>query len=798
MLVSFKWLKEFVEIDDNPIEFGDKMTMSGTKVETITPVSETVEGIVAGKINKIDQHPDADRLVVCTVDIGQPETLTIVTSATNVFEGAVVPIAVIGSRIADGTKMKKAKFRGIESFGMFCSVEELGMDTTLFSDEIKNGIYILPEETAIGTDMKSLVWVDDTIIDFELTANRADCQSIYGIAREAAATLNKPILPIALYQDSAAKTDQTIDDFLSVSVENEELCSRYTAKLLKVKKIEASPLWMQVKLLNSGVRPINNIVDVTNYVMLEMGQPLHAFDYDSLKSKELVVKTTEKDKTVVTLDGQKRPIDNTILMITNGTYPVAIAGIMGGENSEIKDATEYVVLESACFDKTSVRRSAKKMGLRTEASARFEKGISPELAEKASRRATALLLEIGACDVIDGFIDLHKALPAPVEIEINPTWINQFIGIDLSAKEMMDILNRLFLKTTLISEDKINVEIPAYRQDLVIREDIAEEIARIYGYNNIPSTIMGGTTLIGGKTIEQSYESLMTELLMSCGYNQTLTTSFTGKTAIEALNMGIEDQELVKIMNPLGEDSAIMRPTLIGEQLNIINLNYNRKNSKGRFFEIANTYHVNDDPAELPHQVKKMVISGYGDMDYFDIKGVVELLLKQSHITDARFLLEGPDLFHPGRKATIKVEDTIVGVIGEIHPLVVKAVSLPKRTYVCELNMDVLQELKSSDIKFVELPKFPGSSRDIAVVLDQAIPAEDIERTILSHNTGIIENVELFDIYTGEQVDPGKKSLAYSISFRRSDRTLKEDDISPVMDAILSDLAEQYHAQLRD
>ncbi|MDO4288924.1 MAG: phenylalanine--tRNA ligase subunit beta, partial [Eubacterium sp.] len=696
MLVSLNWLKEYVHIDQDPVAFGDILTMSGTKVETIEAVSDVVSGIVTGKITKIEKHPDADKLQVCTLDMGDGGERVVITSATNVFEGAVVPVAVEGAVIASGTKMGATEFRGVMSYGMFCSVEELGMNTDLFSPEVKNGIYILPEGTEPGLDVKSLLWVDDTIIDVELTANRGDCQSIYGIAREAAAALNEKVAPVELYPEETPV--DAIEGLLKVGVETER-CPRYVAKMFKVKKIEPSPLWMQLKLLNSGVRPINNIVDVTNYVMLELGQPLHAFDYKSLNSDTIVVKTDNPEKTVVTLDDKERAIDPSMMMITNGSYPVAVAGVMGGANSEITEATEYVVLESACFDKTSVRLTSKKLGLRTEASGRYEKGIYPNLAMTAARRATYLFEKIGACEVLPGIIDVYKNPTTQREIEVDTAWINRFIGIDISEDEMADIFRRLFLEVTKKGAGILSVKVPDYRQDLEIKEDLAEEIARIYGYNNIPSTIMGGTTLVGGKTPVQKYQDMLQAFLIGAGYYQTLTTSFTSVNRIAAMNIDA-DEDLVRIINPLGEENSIMRNTLMGHQLEVISVNNNHKNPRGRFFEFAKTYHKNPDAAALPIEEKHLVISGYGDMDYFDLKGVVELLLDRSGITGAVFTLDGPGVYHPGRKAVITVGDQVVGHLGEIHPVVVKSYNLPKRAYACELNFDALAELQKSDIKF--------------------------------------------------------------------------------------------------
>ncbi len=792
MLVSLNWLKEYVNITADPYEFGEILTMSGTKVETLHIVSENIERIMTGKIKKIERHPNADKLVVCTIDMGDADRV-IITGAKNVFEGAIVPVVLDGGVIANGTKIGVTDFRGVDSYGMLCSIEELGMDTGLFAKEIMDGIFILPENTKLGMDLKELLWLDDVIIDVELTANRSDCQSIVGIAKEAAAALDLPMNHYELYDQE--EKNSKIEECLTVDVKN-KACSRYVAKMLKVKCIEPSPLWMQVKLLNSGVRPINNIVDVTNYVMLELGQPLHAFDYDSLHSKEIVVDMT-KETTMVTLDDKERAIDESMLMITNGKYPVAIAGVMGGLNSEITDSTTYIVLESACFNKSSVRLTAKKLGLRTEASARFEKGVDPELAIEAARRTTYLLEKIGACDVIEGIIDVY---PNPVEINTIPLdieWVNQFIGISLSEIEMTKILRRL--QFTVISNDTgmIMVEVPSFRQDVVAKEDLAEEVARIYGYSKIPSTIMGGETMIGGRTFTQCYDDQLKMFLVGQGYYETLTSSFTSEKRLKGLNIE-RPKNLVVLINPLGEENSLMRQSLIGHQLEVISLNYNRNNPYGLFFEVSNTYEKNSLDAALPIEKKKLVLSSYGRDDYFGLKGMVELILENAGIDKPSFILGGSEVFHPGRKANIFVKGHKIGEIGEIHPIVVKNYELPKRTYVCELSLMEITTLAQRDRKFKELPKFPGSNRDLAIQVKDSVPAAQVKEIIQNNGGDILESIELFDVYTGEQIPDGYKSLAYALNFRHIERTLNDDDINPVIENILRELNTSLDAQLRE
>ncbi len=792
MLVSLNWLKEYVNIDMEPNDLGEALTMSGTKVETMTIVSGEIENIVTGKIKAIEAHPDADKLVICTIDFGDYER-RIVTAAKNVFAGAVVPVALDRAVLADRRRISNSSFRGVLSQGMLCSVEELGMDKDLFSKEVTEGIYILPENTKVGQDIKELLWLNDIVIVVELTANRPDCQSVYGLAREIAATLDTPLKTFPIYDRKEDKNE--IANHLSISIDN-DACLRYVAKMMRVKKIEPSPLWMQLKLINSGVRPINNIVDTTNYVMLELGQPLHAFDYDRLGSKEIVVKTTN-DKKITTLDDKERSIDDSMLMITNGRRPLAIAGVMGGANSEITEDTQLIVLESACFDKNSIRQTAKELCLRTEASSRFEKGVDPELALTAALRASFLLEEIGAVEIIDGLIDVYKKVPLKNGISLDTNWVNGFIGIDLTKAEMGSILERLFFDVKDVPNHHLSVIPPSFRKDVRIKEDLAEEIARIYGYNKIPSTIMGGETLVGEKTSEQKYEVLLKQLLVGQGYYETLSSSFTSDNRVENLNQGLANN-VIRLINPLGEENSLMRQSLIGHQLEIIGHNYHQNISRGRFFELANTYRQASDPNDLPIQEKKLVLSAYGESDFFDLKGVIELIFNESGIEDYEFISGAGELFHPGRKAEVFVQSEKIGEIGEIHPLVIKHYNLPARCYVCELSMDQLFSAKKQLIRYQELPKYPGSARDLAIVLKEDIPASAVAKIIKEEAGELLESLELFDVYTGEQVADKYKSLAYSLYFRHYGRTINDEDINPRLVDILDALKNKLDAKLRE
>ncbi len=793
MLVSLNWLKDFVDIDVTPKELEAILTDSGTKVETFETVNENEKGIVAGKILEIKKHPEADRLFVCTVNVGEKEPLTIITSAKNVFEGALVPVAVEGSILADGTEIKNTEFFGIKSQGMFCSVEELGMNKDLFQKEITEGIYILPEDfVEPGTELRAPLWIDDKIYDIELTANRGDCQSVLGIAKETAAALDTSFRPLNFVQD---KEGDEISDYLKVEVLSDE-CPRYTARMFKVKKIEDSPMWMQLRLLNSGVRPINNIVDVTNYVMLEMGQPLHAFDYESIGTDEIVVRTGNTEKTVTTLDEKERPINEEMLMITNGQKPIAVAGIMGGLNSEIKEDTKLVVLESANFDKTSIRKTSKDLGLRTESSARYEKGIYPELAAEASARAAYLFEEIGAATPIEGFIDIVRVENPnkDIEIELDIDWLNKFLGTDLKLQDVREYLNRLFLGTEL-KDNKLVVRIPPDRQDLRIKEDLAEEVARLYGYNNIPLTIMSGDTYIGERTKEQRIEDLVTDILIGLGSDQTMTTSFIGPSKLKSY--GFNDWEKTVIINPLGEESSLMRPSLLPHQLEVIAINQNRGNQEGSLFEIQKTYHEEKTDG-LPSERKDLVLTEFGkDRSFYDLKGKLEEIFDHLGIRDVRYIPEGSEIFHPGRKAKIKVGDLEFGQIGEIHPATLKENGIAGPVIEAELSFDRLCELADETIAYEDLPKFPDSTRDLALVVGKEILSADLIDTIKHEGGDLLESVNLFDVYTGSPIPEDKKSLAYTLVFRHPEKTLTDQEVNEKIEKILNALSLEYNAELR-
>ncbi|MFZ7120380.1 MAG: phenylalanine--tRNA ligase subunit beta [Eubacteriaceae bacterium] len=796
MLVSLNWLKEFVELDNvENDEIIERMTMSGTKVEGIEELGERVSGVVVGKIISITRHPDADKLVVTKVDVGN-KTLQIVTGANNINEGDYIPVALIGAKLND-TKIKKSKLRGIESHGMMCSAEELGANTSLLPKEDTNGIYILKEQYPLGIDVKPILGLDDKIIEFELTANRSDCMCIIGISREVSATFNKHlVLPVIEVNEQKEK----IDDYLNVEIEDDVLCPRYVARMMDIKKIEPSPYWMQKKLINSGVRPINNIVDVTNYVMLEMGQPLHAFDYKKLQSKDILVRTAKNNEEIITLDSVKRELDENMLVITNGTVPVGIAGVMGGENSEIDNNTDIIVLESACFDKKSIRHTSKKLGLRSEASSRYEKGVDSDLAGLAIERAAQLLEELNAAEVLNGKIDVYKNKKNKKRLSVSINWINEFIGINISGDEMKEYLERLFVEVEIDGEN-LEVIIPTFRPDLVIKEDIAEEVARLFGYNNIPNTIMRGATSQGRRNNKHILTNKIKSLLCGKGFYEVLTYSFTSKNRLEALNLD-KDNPLskgIKLINPLGEENSLMRPTLIPGMLQVISHNYNRNENEGLFFETAVVYNSIADLGEkLPNEEKKISIGVYGEKDFFDMKGYIEQVVEKAGINcKLEYLRSELSMFHPERSAKIIMNNEEVGVFGEVHPIVVENYDLPERTYICELNLEKIYNYSDTHISFTELPKYPGISRDIALLVEKNITCKDIEDIIKENSEGLLEDIKLFDVYQGKQIKNGYKSIAYSLIFRAKDRTLTDKEINHIFNKIINEAKNKLDAQLR-
>ncbi|KIN82398.1 phenylalanine--tRNA ligase subunit beta [Clostridium botulinum] len=793
MKVPVKWLNDYIDINISPKELGDRLTLSGSKVEEVVTTGDEIQNVVTGKIVEIRKHPDADKLSICQVDIGKEENIQIVTAATNMKEMDIIPVALHGSTLHGGLKIKKGKLRGEVSNGMFCSEEELG----LAGDEPVYGLMILEQDTPIGEDIKKVLKMESSIIEFEITSNRPDCLSVIGIARETAATLNKKYtIPVVEF---SPKCSESIKDSLKVEVKD-TLCRRYMARGIKNVKVEQSPGWMQERLLEAGVRPINNIVDITNFVMLELGQPMHAFDRKEIKTNTIVVERAKEGEKFITLDETERELDVDILNIKDGDRTVAIAGIMGGLNSEVKEDTKEIILECANFDGTNIRISSKKLGLRTEASSRFEKDLDPNLVELAMDRACKLIQELGAGEVMEGSVDVYENKLEPHMLEVDSNWINKFLGTNISKEEMQECLDRLDLNTEIKGEI-LEIHVPTFRSDLNIKEDIAEEIARIYGYNNIPITTIKSVTMQAGKNEKQHLDDKVIETLMASGLNQSISYSFVSPKVFEKINLK-EDSNLrkvVKIKNPLGEDFSIMRTTTIPSMMEALSRNYSRNNDYASLFEIGKIYIPKEDSTELPEEKNIVTIGLYGAVDYFNLKGIVENMLGGLGIDNYKLKRQEENpTFHPGRTAELYIKKDYVGILGEIHPDVQDNYDIEERCYVAELNLDVLYKHSNVKKEYSQLPKFPAVTRDIAVIVDDTVLVQEIENIIKNGGGNILESIHLFDVYKGKQIPEGKKSIAYSIVYRNAQRTLKDSEVNKVHDKIVRTLEHKLGAQLRD
>lgn len=791
MKVPFNWLKDYVDVNIDAKELGDRLTLSGSALEEVITQGDVIKNIVTGKIVEITQHPDADKLKVCQVDIGT-ETIQIVTAATNMKEQDIVPVALHKSILADGTEIKKGKLRGVVSNGMFCSEEELG----IAGDEPVHGLMILPADAPLGRDIKEYLNLNKSILDFDITSNRPDCLSMVGMARETAATLGTSYkMPNLNYE---VKTSENINDKIKVEV-RDSLCRRYMARGVKNVKIMPSPGWMQERLLEAGVRPINNIVDITNFVMLEIGEPMHAFDAREIKSGKIVVERAKDDEIFVTLDEIERKLDSSFLCIKDDETSIGLAGIMGGLNSEIQEDTTEVIFEAANFDGTNIRVNSKKLNLRSESSARFEKDIDPNLAEIAINRACALVCELGCGEIMEGTIDIYNSKKEEGHITVDSKWINKFLGTEISKEDMKKYLDLLELKTE-INEDNLDITIPTFRIDIGIKEDIAEEVARIYGYDKIPTTIYSASTGREPKYKNQILRDLIVDVMVSSGLNQSISYSFISPKVFDKINLP-QDSELrnvIKIKNPLGEDYSVMRTTTIHSMMESLGRNYSRNNAYARLFEIGKVYIPNEDETVIPTENNILTIGMYGNCDYLDLKGVVENALEKLGLSKVKFTRESDNpSYHPGKTAALMIGNKKVGVLGEVHPDVSENYGVDENCYLAELNLDLLFEYAKTDKKYKALPKFPAVTRDIALLVDDEILVQEIEDTIRRAGGNLVEKVELFDIYKGAQIPEGKKSIAYAIAYRDEKKTLTDNDVNKVHDKILRSLEHKLGATLR-
>ena len=801
MRTSLKWIKDLVPgIEDlTPQEYLDAMTLSGSKGEYYVELDKNLENIVIGQILKIEKHPDADKLVICQVNVGQEEPVQIVTGAPNVFEGAVVPVVLAGGRVAgghdgstppeEGIKIKKGKLRGVPSNGMMCSIEELGSSRDMYPDAPENGIYIFKnrEDIKPGDNAVKALGLDDAVIEYEITSNRVDCFSILGIAREAAVTFDKPFCPPVV---EPTGNDEDVNDFISVEVKDTELCPRYTARVVKNIKVGPSPEWMQHRLAAQGIRPINNIVDITNYVMEEYGQPMHAYDLSTIAGQKIIVRRAEDNEKFVTLDGQERTLDSSMLMICDAEKPVGIAGIMGGENSMITDDVDAILFEAACFDGTNIRLSGKKLGMRTDAQSKFEKGLDPNNASAAIDRACQLIEVLGCGEVVGGMVDVYGKVKEPHEIPFQPERINRLLGTDLSAEQMLGYFKSLELE---YDADRNVMIIPTFRQDLLGTADLAEEVARFYGYSNIPSTLPSGESTSGKVSFKHRVEDVAKETAEFCGFSEGMTFSFESPKVFDKLRLDADDplRQAITIANPQGEDYSIMKTTPLNGMLVSLARNFNRRNKDVKLYEMAKIYLPKSLPlTEYADERVQFTLGFYGEGDFFTMKGVVEEFLERAGMHD---IVDydpnaGKSFLHPGRQANIIYQGKVIGYMGEIHPEVCENYDLKTRAYIAVLDMPVITEMATFDRHFKGIAKHPAVNRDISMVVKKDILVGQIEKVIREKGGHHLESYHLFDIYEGSQIKPGYKSVAYSITFRANDRTLEEKDITAAMDKIIAGL----------
>ena len=797
MNTSLSWIKAYVpDLDVTAQEYTDAMTLTGTKVEGFERLDKNLEKIVVGEILSIDRHPDADKLVICQVNVGD-ETLQIVTGAPNVHVGDKVPVVLDGGKVAgghdggplpeDGITIKAGKLRGVDSYGMMCSIEELGSDRNMYPDAPESGLYILPADAVPGEDAVALLGLRDTVFEYEITSNRVDCYSVLGIAREAAATFGKEFKAPVITKTG---NSEDINDYLKVTVENTDLCKRYCARMVKNIHLAPSPKWLQHRLAASGIRPINNIVDITNYIMEEYGQPMHAFDYDLLAGHEIVVKCAKDGDVFQTLDGQERKLDHTVLMINDAEKEVGIAGIMGGENSKITDDVKTMVFECATFDGTNIRLSAKKVGLRTDASGKYEKGLDPNTAEEAVNRACQLIEELGAGEVVGGMIDVYPVKAEESRVKFQPEKINALLGTDIAPETMLQYMEKIELRY-----DKETGEIvaPTWRQDIHCMADLAEEVARFYGYDKIGTTLPTGEATTGKLSYKLRVEQIARNVAEFCGFSEGMTYSFESPKVFDKLNIPAEDaaRQTVVISNPLGEDFSVMRTLPLHGMLNSLSTNYNRRNKNVRLYELANVYLPKSLPlTELPDERMQFTLGMYGDGDFFTMKGVVEEFFDKAGM-QGRVSYDpeaGKTFLHPGRQAAILYEGDMVGYLGEVHPDVLDNYKIGEKAYVAVLDMPAVTPHTSFDRKYTGIAKYPAVSRDLSMVVPKNILVGQIEEMIVQRGGKILESYNLFDIYEGSQILEGYKSVAYSITFRAKDHTLEEKEINGAMNKILNGL----------
>jgi len=793
MNIPISWLKDYVDIDCSLKDFEHKMTMSGSKVETITPLGQAIKNVVVGKILSIKKHENADKLLVTQIDVGSKQ-IQIVTGADNVYPGAYIPVALDGAVLAHGKTITGGEIRGEKSEGMMCSIEELGYTRGDYPEAPEDGIYIFENEQPLGADVVKALELADDVAEFEITSNRPDCNSILGIAREASATFDVPLKydePKLLESAGGSAADM-----IAVEILNPDLCPRYVARVVKNVKIEPSPQWLRHRLTAAGIRPINNIVDITNYVMLELGQPMHAFDIDQVSNRRIIVRNAKEGEHFITLDGIEHTLDNSILVIADDEKSLALAGIMGGESSKITENATGILFESASFNGPHIRVSSKKLGLRTDSSGKFEKGLDPNIAMLAVNRAAQLVETLKCGDVVEGFVDCYPNVRLPYSISYDPNKINALLGTDISASEM-----ELMLRKVGIDAKNGTALIPTFRYDVEGEADLAEEIARFYGYDKIKSTLATGTPTAGKKSDRQIMEDMVKNYMVSVGLSEAMHYSFESPKVFAKLNIPEGDilTKTVKILNPLGEDYSIMRSSTLNGMLTSLSSNFNKRNEEAGLFEVAKVYLPKRLPlAELPYEDLTLTIGMYGNTDFYELKGIIEELCTLFGVHDLTFKAETSlGFMHPGRTAKVMAGNREVAFLGEIHPVVAENYEIGTKACVAVVNLEILFEIANLDSKFKNLPKFPSTSRDIAMLVKEECTNDDIVNIIKKNAGEYLESAEVFDVYRGTQIQEGYKSVAYNIVFRAQDRTLKEEDISGRIKDILEKLESELGAKLR-
>lgn len=810
MQVSIKWLKDYIDFKETPEQIADKLTMAGVPVENIKDMGAGLEKVITGKIVQIEKHPNADKLSICTLDVGQAETIIIVTGATNVREGQIVPVAMIGAKLPNGLKISKGKLRGVASFGMLCSAAELNLDLDSLSDDAKSGIYILPKDTSVGIQVKDVLGLKDVILEFELTANRADCFSVLGIVREIAVltgnSVKKPML--RLQEDG----DKKANELISVKIEANNLCSRFSARVLQNVKVGKSPAWIKERIEAAGVRSINNVVDVTNFVMLEFGQPMHAYDYDMLAGHVLIARQANQGEKLTTLDNVKRELNPSMLVIADSVQPAGLGGVMGGLASEVTESTKTVVLEAAAFNGANIRRTARACGLHSEASGRFERGVDVINTVKALDRAAQLLEEMGACTVCPEIVDAYPGFELPSQVKFTSTQVNKHLGTTISSQVMVDILKRLEFEISSVKGEEITVTVPSWRNDVRCMSDIAEEISRIYGFNRIASTLPDGSMMQGGQSEEQSFVDRVKDILVAAGMNEIISFSFTHPQTFDKLNIPVDSQlrQAVEIMNPITDEFPLLRTTAVSSVLETIARNLSRKNEDLKIFEIGSVFTPKAFPlTELP--IEKLMLcgaltgkrtdiawnQGKDTVDFYDAKGVIEVLFERLGIQKYTVQAGEHYAMHPGKTALFIKGKEIIAYVGEVHPQVQAQMNITKKTYLFEMDIEKLMKYSALTCRYQSLPKYPAMSRDLALVVADDITASEVEKMIVKNAGKLLNNICLFDVYMGEQVGKGQKSLAFSLQFQSAEKTLTDAEIDPYFESIIKALEEAFNAKLR-